>query len=360
LHPTTDAPEIKWFLQSNDETTDKQAWGKAFPIVALNDKDARPSVAENILGLQGPHSLIDSGCNFDGWLMPEHYQRWTNTAMPPLKDEARSPAGSFGGEQYPFVSVQMKDVESDGIGLRLLARHLVTLDFPKQSLYLQRQSAGSLPDPNLKATKMKALDALVMAVVQADAAAAHNELIRIKQSDATELEKNTALKLTATLDGQPKLTPAEVSSDVVEIALGDLWPQSADVGWLQPAANRIPLNGEVESPLLDSGKIYATGLFAHAPSRYVYALGSKWKTLRGEAGLHTAFQGHAFGVVFVIKADNKEVFRSASILGSENVRYNVDLTGVNTLELVVEKATDRNGGNWALWLDPTLSRKAEN
>ena len=25
-------------------------------------------------------------------------------------------------------------------------------------------------------------------------------------------------------------------------------------------------------------------------------------------------------------------------------------------ELIVEKATDRNGSNWALWLDPTLYR----
>lgn len=32
------------------------------------------------------------------------------------------------------------------IGLRFLARHLVTLNFPKRMLYLQRRSAGPLPD----------------------------------------------------------------------------------------------------------------------------------------------------------------------------------------------------------------------
>ena len=108
--------------------------------------------------------------------------------------------------------------------------------------------------------------------------------------------------------------------------LGDARPELAEVGWLKPAANRIPLNDEIESPLLDSGKIYATGLFAHAPSRYVYNLGGKWKTLRGEAGLHTAFQPFAFGVVFVIKADGKEVFHSSVIRGSNHVRYDVDVT----------------------------------
>jgi hypothetical protein len=129
------------------------------------------------------------------------------------------------------------------------------------------------------------------------------------------------------------------------------------VGWLKPAANRIPLNAEIQSPLLDSGQIYSTGLYAHSPSRYVYNLGGKWQRLRGEAGLHTAFQGKAFGVIFLIKADGKEVFRSEKIPGTEHARYDVDVTGVKNLELIVEKAVERNGGNWALWLEPTIFRQ---
>jgi hypothetical protein len=78
--------------------------------------------------------------------------------------------------------------------------------------------------------------------------------------------------------------------------------------------------------------------------------------LRGEAGLHTAFQNQAWGVVFVIKTDGKQVFRSAAIHGSEHPRYDIDLTGVNQLELLVENAQTKNGCNWALWLDPTLFR----
>ena len=158
------------------------------------------------------------------------------------------------------------------------------------------------------------------------------------------------------MENEPKPAPADVPPDVTKLPLGDARPELAEVGWLKPAANRIPLNGEIESPLLDSGKIHATGLFAHAPSRYVYDLGSKWKTLRGEAGLHTAFQPYAFGIVFVIKTDGKEVFRSSIIRGAKQVRYDLDLTGVKTLELLVDKAYDQNGGNWGLWLDPTLFR----
>ncbi|HEV2320645.1 MAG TPA: NPCBM/NEW2 domain-containing protein [Verrucomicrobiae bacterium] len=78
--------------------------------------------------------------------------------------------------------------------------------------------------------------------------------------------------------------------------------------------------------------------------------------MRGEAGLHTTFQGSAYGVVFVIKADGKQVFQSAVIHGSEHPRYDLNLAGVKALELVVEKAQRQNGGNWGLWLDPTLFR----
>ena len=338
---------------------DKQNWGKAFPNVPLNSKDARPAVAANLAGMQGPHSLIDSGCSFDGWLMPQFYQQWTNQAVLPAKGEARSPDGMLDGEKYPFVDVAEKNVESDGIGLRFLARHLVTLDFPERTLYLQRQSIGPLPDLRLKTTRMAALDPLINAVLQNDVAAAQSELVKIGQSNATDLEKTVARNLAATLEDKPKPVPADVPLTVASLPLGGAHPNEAEVGWLKPTANRIPLNGEIQSPLLDSGKIHATGLFAHAPSRYVYDLGGKWKSLRGEAGLHTAFQGHAFGVVFVIKTDGKEVFRSDIIRRSEQARYEVEVTGVKTLELVVEKANDRNGGNWGLWLDPTLFRETE-
>jgi hypothetical protein len=290
--------------------------------------------------------------------MPEYYQQWTNQAVPAAQGEARSPNGRFGGVTYPFVSLAQQKVESDGIGLRFLARHLVTLDFPKRTLYLRRQSPGPLPDPRLKTTRMEALEALIQAVVLGDAAAARTESARINQSHAPELTKTIARKLAATLDPEPRPVPADVPRAVAELPLGDARPERAETGWLQPAANRIPLNAEIVSPLLDAGNIYATGLFAHAPSRYVYDLGGQWTTLRGEAGLHTAFQGHAFGVAFVIKTDGREVFRSDVIRDSTQPRYELDVTGVKTLELIVEQATDQNGGNWGLWLDPTLFRKS--
>jgi hypothetical protein len=316
-------------------------------------------VSLNLFGAQGPHSLIDSGFASDGWLMPQYFRQWTNQAVLPARGEARWPNGLFGEEKYPFVSLQGIDVESDGIGLRFLARHLVTLDFPKQTMYLQRQSIGPLPDPTLKTTRMEALKPLVMQVIREDVDAARKALVKLERSGATELEGTVARKLVAALENEPKPAPADVPPEVTQLPLGDARPELAEVGWLKPDANRIPLNEQIQSPLLDSGKVYATGLFAHAPSRYVYNLGGKWKTLRGEAGLHTGFQPYAAGVLFVIRTDGKEVFRSPIIHGAAKPSYEIDLGGVKTLELIVEPATERNGGNWALWLVPTLFRQRE-
>ncbi|HEX9045965.1 MAG TPA: retropepsin-like aspartic protease [Verrucomicrobiae bacterium] len=123
---------------------DSREWGKAFPMMPLNTRDPRPAIAENLLGLHGPRSLIDIGCSYDGWLMPGHFQQWTNRSVAPGFGEARAPNGYFAGTRYPAILLDPKDVETDGIGLRFFARHLVTLDFPNRTLYLAPQTANPL------------------------------------------------------------------------------------------------------------------------------------------------------------------------------------------------------------------------
>lgn len=139
---------------------DKRQWGEAFPIMPLGAHDSRPAVAGNLLGLSSSRSLIDSGCTYDGWLMPRNFREWTNSAVPVAERESRSPDGFFDGENYPLVDVMMQKVKNDGIGLHFLARHLVTLDFPNQILYLKRQSVGPLADPGQKITAIKVIEPL--------------------------------------------------------------------------------------------------------------------------------------------------------------------------------------------------------
>ena len=184
---------------------------------------------------------------------------------------------------------------------------------------------------------------------------AQKALEELAKSPAPALAKVVGSNLVATLRNGAKPAPADVPPEVKELPLGNARPQVAEVGWLKPAANRIPKNEQVASPLLDVGRIYATGLYAHPPSKYVFDLGGKWKTLQGEAGLHTAFQDYG-AVSFVINTDGKEAFHSRIIRHAGISRYRLDVSGVKLLELVVKSENPKNAGTWGLWLDPTLSR----
>ncbi len=203
----------------------------------------------------------------------------------------------------------------------------------------------------------EALEPIANAVAGNQLITAQAALRKLEDSNTPDLTRDIARKLVGTIEEHSKPAPADAPATVTRLALGDAHPRVAAVGWLKPAANRIPPNDQIQSPLLDSGKIFATGLYAHSPSRYVFNLGGKWKMLRGEAGVHTLHQPYAVGVVFVIKTDGKEAFRSPIIRGSAKAAYEVNLAHAKTLELIVEQSDNRNGNNWALWLDPILFRE---
>jgi hypothetical protein len=207
-----------------------------------------------------------------------------------------------------------------------------------------------------QAALREALEPVGEAVVSGRLEAAQAALRKLEESKVPESTKEIARSVVATLKNEPRLSPADVPATVTKMSLGDARPASAEVGYFKPSFNRLPPNPEVDAPFLDSGKIYGTGLFAHSPSRYVFDLGGKWKTLRGEAGLETVHQPYAAGVVFVIKADGKEVFRSNVVRNAARVTYELSVTNVKTLDLIVEKATESNASNWGLWLEPTLLR----
>lgn len=77
------------------ERTNKN--GNVYSIVAPSSKDDRPAVAQNLFGMHGPLSLIDSGYQSDGWLMSKYYAPWANQATWLQPGEVHSPQGSFDG-----------------------------------------------------------------------------------------------------------------------------------------------------------------------------------------------------------------------------------------------------------------------
>jgi hypothetical protein len=117
--------------------------GKAFPLSTIGGK---ASIRENLVGAKGPGSIIDTGCNFDGWLTPKLFQQWTDQPKSGVNGEARSPNGVLDGDSYPDIYLSKSGWGFNGIGLHFLGRHLVTFDFPTRTMYLKRTSVGPLVD----------------------------------------------------------------------------------------------------------------------------------------------------------------------------------------------------------------------
>ena len=164
--------------------------GKAFPITWV---EGRPFVHHDglVQGI-GTNSLIDTGYPTDGVIAE------------------LGPGTSYYAERVWAGETYTNLLLGNGgyvLGLRFLARHLVTLDFLNGTMYLRQQSVGPLPGGNfmvLQTTRIEALEPLVRAVVHDDAAAARKELLALEQGSAPELTKTIARKLVGTLKDEPK------------------------------------------------------------------------------------------------------------------------------------------------------------
>jgi hypothetical protein len=131
--------------------------GKAFPL-SLSSGPLEVFVDENFLGAKEANSQIDTGDSSDGALasklleqaLAEAQAVWTNQVKKPTGTVARRaffPEGVFGSETYP--DLMLKPHFQNTIGLRFLARHLVTFNFPKRTMFLQRQTVGPLTEQSI-------------------------------------------------------------------------------------------------------------------------------------------------------------------------------------------------------------------
>jgi hypothetical protein len=135
----------------DDEHADKRNWGEPFPLTDIGDGCF--SINENLAGLKGPASMIDTGCDFSGWLQPELFRQWTNQESA-ADQRIHSPDGTLGGVLYRNLDLRVLDAKKlagddahlkfNGIGLRVLAQNLVILDFPKRTMYLKHTSISPL------------------------------------------------------------------------------------------------------------------------------------------------------------------------------------------------------------------------
>ncbi len=148
-----------------------------------------------------------------------------------------------------------------------------------------------------------------------------------------------------------------LADSVRQVPLSSVKWESAEVGWSEVTRDAVPVEDEEGNrndwPLESGAQFHETGLYAHAVSSYVYNLDGNWKRFTSGCGLQNINKG---SVVFVVKCDGEERFRSKLVEDWVEGRVDVDLTGVEQIELIVE---DGGNGRWAdcgLWFSPILTR----
>ena len=149
------------FLRPDDVNSNEM--GKGFPLTLLNrEQKFSPIFAEagqndglpfirhaGLVEGKGTELLIDTGDNLDGAVeqgaIKGHYV--TRFAHAVIESRAlRISKCVWDGQTYTKIKVGTSE-DANRLGLRFLARHVVTLDFPGKTMYLKQRSVGPLePD----------------------------------------------------------------------------------------------------------------------------------------------------------------------------------------------------------------------
>ncbi len=141
------------------------------------------------------------------------------------------------------------------------------------------------------------------------------------------------------------------------VALATITPVSAVAGYGSRQIN-MPANAgfgfDKWSPLSVQYAFYHTGIGTHAPARDVYHINGKFSRLSTDYGVDTN-GGPQGSVVFEVYGDGKLLFQSPLVKRFEYPRHaQIDITGVDTLELVVTDGGDGNTDDHADWLNTYL------
>lgn len=214
--------------------------------------------------------------------------------------------------------------------------------------YPYRVTADGQPDLTMTQLRLDLAPA-VEAVNRKDASALATALKKLSPKyQKFPLFNELSNSLTTAIQPPAPLEATTVTG--AELSLTRLRPLQASVGWLRPTYDFIP---GPEVLLSSDGELYAHGIYAHAPAKHSYALGGRWQTFSGKAGLA---EGNEGSVVFVVEGDGRELWRSPLVKAGNLQSFQIPVKDVQQLLLRVEDGGDGNRNDWGLWLNPVLSR----
>jgi hypothetical protein len=214
----------------------------------------------------------------------------------------------------------------------------------------QVDSAGK---PNLDVFRYRfPLDETVDAYRRGDRARAKSLAEGLQQRFAENPTiRRKAAHLLALLDPGPPLSLSDIPAKNGWTGISRAKFRTASVGWGQPLYDEVLMEKPEACFLQVGGQFFERGLFAHAPAKHVLDLGGHGKRFRSAYGLQ---DGHDGSVVFVVRGDGRELFRSPLVRDHKLRKIDVDVSGVQALELSVEDGGDGSRGDWAVWIAPQV------
>ncbi len=178
-----------------------------------------------------------------------------------------------------------------------------------------------------------------------------NDLIRIVENDNRDNQRQTKLTiLNQLLQNNQPINLKTIKKD--SVFLSDAAWEEASVGWENPARNYYTAESNQLFFLENMGEIYPKGLYAHAPSLYKYKLTKKWRKLKITAALRDGAQKPE-GIQFIIRGDGK-ILSSYNVKPNEKHLFDIDLAGIDNLELCTQDQTGNNFNAWSIWCNPYL------
>ena len=171
-------------------------------------------------------------------------------------------------------------------------------------------------------------------------------------TDSEQIKRKAAHLCKLIRPGRPRKL-AEIGDGEKSVRVSELAFRGAKTGWGRPLRDQVLPGASGTCFLAVGGVFHESGLYAHAPASHVLGPAGKWKRLSSGYGLQ---DGHAGSVVFVVRGDGKELFRSALIRDRRLRRLDVNVSGVKVLELIVEPGADGTGSDWGVWIAPELRR----
>ena len=114
--------------------------------------------------------------------------------------------------------------------------------------------------------------------------------------------------------------------------LADLKPLVSSVGWGEFWTNR----NWYQRGFTIAGRRYEHGVFAHAPSRVLYALDRKYASFSACVGLDDGNGDCGDGADFSVLVDGQKVWHQDGVRGGQQARcFEVNVRGVSHLQLLV-------------------------